>query len=119
MMGIKEKSEKKKKVGAGKKSQKLKGKRKVSKTDKEANKQVDKVEGVKVLVDKYGMTNIDALIEYEKFFKKYPSGLINKEQFLEEYKVSFIRLRCYVKKVMSQWLNYPADVREEFLGKIF
>ena len=49
---------------------------------------VDKVEAVKLLVSKYGMTNIDALIEYEKFFKKYPSGLIKKEEFLEEYKVS-------------------------------
>lgn len=87
-MGNKEKTVKK--AGVGKKSQKLKGKRKVSKTDKEANKQVDKVEGVKLLVSKYGMTNIDALIEYEKFFKKYPSGLINKEQFLEEYKENFM-----------------------------
>ena len=82
-MGNKEKMGKK----TGKKSEKLKGKRKLSKTDKETNKQVDKVEGVKLLVSKYGMTNIDALIEYEKFFKKYPSGLINKEEFLEEYKV--------------------------------
>ena len=84
-MGNKEKTVKK--AGAGKKPQKLKGKNKVSKTEKEASKQVDKVEGVKLLVSKYGMTNIDALIEYEKFFKKYPSGLINKEEFLEEYKV--------------------------------
>ena len=84
-MGNKEKKEKK--AGALKKSEKLKGKRKLSKNEKETNKQVDKVEGVKLLVSKYGMTNIDALIEYEKFFKKYPSGLINKEQFLEEYKV--------------------------------
>ena len=92
-MGNKEKTAKK--AGVAKKSQKLKGKGKVSKTDKETNKQVDKVEGVKLLVSKYGMTNIDALIEYEKFFKKYPSGLINKEQFLEEYKVSPIG-HCFI-----------------------
>ena len=85
-MGNKEKTEKK--SGTVKKGKKVKAKRKVSKSDKETNKQVDKVEAVKLLVSKYGMTNIDALIEYEKFFKKYPSGLIKKEEFLEEYKVS-------------------------------
>ena len=87
-MGNKEKTDKK--SGALMKSQKGKGKRKYSKIDKETNKQMDKVEGVRILVSKYGMTNIEALIEYDKFFKKYPSGLINKEQFLEEYKVSSI-----------------------------
>ena len=38
------------------------------------------------LVKKYGMTNIDAMITFDKFFKSYPSGEITKEQFLEEYK---------------------------------
>ena len=92
-MGNKEKTEKK--PGALMKSQKGKGKRKYSKIDKETNKQMDKVEGVRILVSKYGMTNIEALIEYDKFFKKYPSGLINKEQFLEEYKVSPIG-HCFI-----------------------
>ena len=87
-MGNKEKMEKK--PGALMKSKQGKGKRKYSKIDKETKKQMDKVEGVKILVSKYGMTNIEALIEYEKFFKNHPSGLINKEQFLEEYKVSSI-----------------------------
>ena len=64
-----------------------KKKKKLSKSDKETNKQVDKVEAVKLLVSKYGMTNIDALLEYDKFFKKYPSGLIKRVEVLEEYKV--------------------------------
>ena len=29
------------------------------------------------------MTNIDAMMAYEKFFKKYPNGEITKEQFME------------------------------------
>ena len=32
------------------------------------------------------MTNIDAMITFDKFFKNYPSGEITQEQFLEEYK---------------------------------
>ena len=76
--------------GARKKSQPnpTKNKKKLSKSEKETNKQVDKVEAVKLLVSKYGMTNIDALLEYDKFFKKYPSGLIKRVEFLEEYKVN-------------------------------
>ena len=38
------------------------------------------------LVKKYGMTNIDAMITFDKFFKNYPSGEITKEEFMEEYK---------------------------------
>ena len=45
--------------------------------------QLDTVEH---LVKKYGMTNIDAMITFDKFFKSYPSGEITKEEFLEEYK---------------------------------
>ena len=32
------------------------------------------------------MTNIDAMITFDKFFKNYPSGEITQEEFLEEYK---------------------------------
>ena len=45
--------------------------------------QLDTVEH---LVKKYGMTNIDAMITFDKFFKNYPSGEITKEEFMEEYK---------------------------------
>ena len=38
---------------------------------------------------KYGMSNIDALLAYDKFFKAYPSGEIKKAEFMEEYKVGF------------------------------
>ena len=41
---------------------------------------------VEFLVKKYGLSNIDAMIAFDSFFKKYPSGEITKEQFLEEYK---------------------------------
>ena len=64
-----------------------KPKKKGMKIDKNTSKQVDKVEAVKVLVSKYGLSNIDALLAYDKFFKKYPTGSIKKNDFLEEYKV--------------------------------
>lgn len=35
------------------------------------------------MVKKFNMTNIDAMVTYEKFYKKYPNGEINKEQFME------------------------------------
>ena len=38
------------------------------------------------LVKKYGLTNIEAMIAFDGFFKKYPSGEITKDQFMEEYK---------------------------------
>ena len=41
-----------------------------------------------VLVSKYGLSNIDALLAYDKFFKRFPSGEIKKEDFMEEYKVT-------------------------------
>ena len=41
---------------------------------------------VEFLVKKYGLSNIDAMIAFDSFFKKYPSGEISKAQFLEEYK---------------------------------
>ena len=75
------------KVQTKKKSVAKVKKRKPSKADKETDRQMDKVEAIKLLNSKYGLTNIDALLEYDKFFKKYPSGLIKKEEFLEEYKV--------------------------------
>ena len=62
-------------------------KKKGGKIDKNTLKQVDKVEVVKVLVAKYGLSNIDALVAYDKFFKKYPTGVIKKPEFMEEYKV--------------------------------
>ena len=62
-------------------------KKKGGKIDKNTLKQVDKVEVVKVLVAKYGLSNIDALVAYDKFFKKYPTGVIKKAEFMEEYKV--------------------------------
>ena len=36
------------------------------------------------------MTNIDAMMAYEKFFKKYPNGEITKEQFMEVKKEKYI-----------------------------
>ena len=42
-----------------------------------------KLDIVEHLVKKFNMTNIDAMVAYEKFFKKYPNGEINKEQFME------------------------------------
>ena len=35
------------------------------------------------MVKRFNMTNIDAMMAYEKFFKKYPNGEITKEQFME------------------------------------
>ena len=64
--------------------------RKLSKSEKETNKQVDKVEAVKVLNEKYGMSNIDALLAYDKFFKAHPTGEIKKNEFMEENKVNII-----------------------------
>ena len=64
-----------------------KPKKKGIKIDKNTSKQVDKVEAVKVLVSKSGLSNIDAPLAYDKFFKKYPTGSIKKNDFLEEYKV--------------------------------
>ena len=32
------------------------------------------------------MTNLEAMVAYDNFFKKYPSGELTKDQFLEEYK---------------------------------
>ena len=81
-------------------------KKKLSKAEKETNRQVDKIEAIKVrlilyskelkiknsltqvLVSKYGLSNIDALLAYDKFFKRFPSGEIKKEDFMEEYKVT-------------------------------
>ena len=40
-----------------------------------------------LLKEKYGLSNVDALLAYEKFFRKYPKGIIEKDDFLEEYKV--------------------------------
>ena len=73
--------------GARRKSSVAKPKKKGIKIDKNTSKQVDKVEAVKVLVSKYGLYNIDALLAYDKFFKKYPTGTIKKKDFLEEYTV--------------------------------
>ena len=87
---VKEKAGNTTKVGGSSRKSQLsqkKRKKKLSKTDEETNKQVMKVEAIELLVSKYGMTNIGGLLEYDKFFRKYPSGLIKKEEFLEEYKV--------------------------------
>ena len=32
------------------------------------------------------MTNLEAMVAYDNFFKKYPTGELTKDQFLEEYK---------------------------------
>ena len=32
------------------------------------------------------MTNLEAMGAYDNFFKKYPTGELTKDQFLEEYK---------------------------------
>ena len=69
-------------------------KKKGGKIDKNTLKQVDKVEVVKVLVAKYGLSNIDALVAYDKFFKKYPTGVIKKAEFMEEYKVRIMFSQC-------------------------
>ena len=44
---------------------------------------------------KFNMTNIDAMVAYEKFFKKYPNGEINKEQFMEVRKLKTFILRTF------------------------
>lgn len=101
--------------GPRKKSQPnlTKKKKKLSKSEKETNKQVDKVEAVKLLVSKYGMTNIDALIEYDKFFKKYPSGLIKKGEFLEEYKVKLYSIPVFVLfELPSRTASWPRPCSE-------
>ena len=54
---------------------------------KETDRQVDKVEAVKTLESRFGLSKIDALLAYDKFFKKYPTGEIKKDEFMEEYKV--------------------------------
>ena len=64
-------------------------KRRQSIASKEMNNQAAKVESIKLLVEKFEMSNIDALIAYDKFHKKYPSGEIKKLDFLEENKVRF------------------------------
>ena len=38
---------------------------------------------------KFKMTNIDAMVAYDKFFKKYPNGELTKEQFMEVKKDLF------------------------------
>ena len=59
--------------------------------DKKALRQVDKVESIKLLVAKFGMSNVDALLAYDKFHKKYESGEITKPDFLEENKVQYCK----------------------------
>ena len=75
----------------GKKNEKKKTlrKRRQSIASKEMNTQAAKVESIKLLVKKFEMSNIDALLAYDKFHKKYPSGEIKKLDFLEENKVKF------------------------------
>ena len=41
---------------------------------------------------KFKMTNIDAMVAYDKFFKKYPNGELTKEQFMEVNKDKFLDL---------------------------
>lgn len=50
---------------------------------------------------KFNMTNIDAMVAYEKFFKKYPNGEINKEQFMEVRK-----LKTFILHTFSQFLLF-------------
>ena len=65
------------------------------------------------------MSNIDAMVTYEKFYKKYPSGEINKEQFLE--------VRNYVIDISSTWLSLiwifckenKGNIMKETFFKIF
>ena len=38
------------------------------------------------LKKKFDLTNVEAMVAYDSFFKKYPKGELTKEQFLEEYK---------------------------------
>ena len=35
---------------------------------------------------KFEMTNLEAMVAYDNFFKKYPTGELTKEEFLNEYK---------------------------------
>ena len=50
------------------------------------NQLIFQLDVVDHLVKKFSMTNIDAMVAYDKFFKKYPSGELSKEEFMEEYK---------------------------------
>lgn len=66
----------------------------LAEAEKEANKQNEKVEKIKILEAKFNMTKIDALLAYEKFHKKHPDGEIKKKDFLEENKVEHIIKLC-------------------------
>ena len=37
------------------------------------------------LVSKFGLTNLQAMVAYDNFFKKFPKGELTKDQFMEEY----------------------------------
>ena len=57
---------------------------------KALEKQEEKVRMSNLLRGKLKISNIDVLTAYDKFFKKYPSGKICKENFLEESKGNLI-----------------------------
>ena len=53
---------------------------------KALEKQDDKVRMSSLLCRKLQISNNEVLVAYDKFFKKYPSGKISKEDFIEESK---------------------------------
>ena len=64
---------------------------------------------------KFNMTNIDAMVAYEKFYKKYPNGEINKDQFTE--------VRNYVNDISftrpSLCKEHKENIMKETFFKIF
>ena len=65
--------------------------------NKNCNTQLEKVEIAEILVQKLGISQLDAMIAYDSFHKKFPKGEITKEDFLslEENQVSLhIKYTC-------------------------
>ena len=51
-------------------------------------RQEQKLKVTEALVDKFSMSKVEVLVAWEKFHKKYETGEIPKEFYLEEQKVS-------------------------------
>ena len=120
---IKPKKEaKQKKDGKGTKTG-GKVRRKPTGAEKQATKQDDKVEKIRLLETKLGMTKLDALLAYDKFHKTYENGTIMKADFLQENKVKKLKMHTsYIYMMLlrtTSWLKQSSECLMRITVELF